>query len=259
MEHDREHREHGGFGGVAVRNRVDTVMGDGVTVAACAPGANGPECGSIPEISPEFKPATMRGGARAGAGRPRKPASVALVAPGAEGARWYVAAVDRMGVRAEAGQSWAEAWESAVQALGFEAVVPQYRTKDDVLAMAFPGYALVEFDRRDPAWRVIPHLGGVRRLIGPDAERPTPVAWMQAAWVMAQFGEHGQQRLPLERAPAVPLAVGAMVRVVAGLGVGWAGVVSASDGRSVWLRLAGRTVRVAQAAVAVCSPYAARA
>jgi transcription antitermination factor NusG len=249
MEHVMEHREHRANRGAAVQNRVDIGVGDGVTVAGCAPGANGPECGSIPEIRPEFKPATTRGGARAGAGRPQKPASVALLAPGAEGARWYVAAVDRLAVRSEPGQGWADALECAVRAAGFDAVVPQYRTADDVLVAVFPGYGLVEFDRRDPAWRAIPHLRGVRRLIGPDVERPTPVAAIQAAWVIGQFGDGGRQRLPLERVPAAPLPVGLMVRVVDGLGVGWAGVVVASDGRSCWLDVAKRRVRVAQAAL----------
>lgn len=233
---------------------VDTVTEDGVTVADCAPGGGAPECGSIPENTPLIKPATMRGGARAGAGR--KPASVALLAPGAAGPRWYVAAVDageawRAWGRVR-GIGWAEALEHVLGRMGFAAVVPQYLDVSGVLRAAFPGYALVEFDRRDPAWRQIPHLRGVRRLIGPDAERPVPVAAVQAAWVLGQFGPDGRQRAPVERAPLVPLPIGAAARVVDGIGLGWAGVVVASDGRSAVLDVDGRRVRVAQAAVAVC-------
>jgi transcription antitermination factor NusG len=252
MEHVMEHREHGANGGVAVQNRVDMGAGDGVTVRDGALGALHPECGSNSRGSAEFKFA--HGGARAGAGRKPKPVSVALLAPGLEGPRWYVAEVTR---GAEAAIAW------ALCEVGFVAVAPGYlahvpadpvrrRAAADVLRPAFPGYILVELDRRNAGWRAVCHQRGVRRLIGADAERPTPVTWQQAAWVLAQFGPDGVQRRPAVAAALVPLPVGVRVRVVEGLGEGQAGTVLASDGRAVVLEVGGRRVRVAQAAVAVC-------
>lgn len=249
MEHGREHREHGQNGGVDVLESVDTVRGDGVTVTVRASGARHPECGSIPGIGLEFKPATMRGGARVGAGRKPKPPSVAVMMPGQAGPRWYVARVDRRAVRCRGQESWADALERLIGEAGWSGVVPQYRTAADVLLPAFPGYLLIEFDKRDPAWRVIPHLQGVGRLIGPDAERPMAVVDVQAAWVLAQFGPEGVQRRPLQDMALAPLAAGVMVRVVGGLGLGWTGRVLESDGRSVVLEVDGRRVKMAQAGV----------
>lgn len=230
-----------------VRESLDAVTDNAVTVDASTPGARHPECGSISEdLSLIRQPNEER--RKPGRVWP-KPASVALLAPGQDGPRWYVAAVDRRAVRALSSETTAEALERAIREAGHSAVVPQYRTADDLLTWAFPGYMLVELDRRDPAWRSVPHLAGVRRLIGPDAERPMPIAAVQAAWVLGQFGPDGYQRRPLERAPALPLPVGASVQVVGGLGLGWRGEVVESDGRAVVVHVDGRRVRMAQAAV----------
>lgn len=243
-----------------VQKSVDMVPRDGVTVTARAPGAGHPECGSISTISPEFKPATNRGGARPGAGRPRKAGSVAA-AP--EGLRWYVAQLDRRTVRTRGGEPWADAIERVVAEAGYDGVVPQFwherrhpSTGQVIwqgLSLAFPGYMLVQFDRAGLGWRILPHLPGLRRLIGLDAERPLPVPASQAAWVIAQFGPDGVQRRVVEVVERAPLPVGASVRVVGGLGLGWSGRVLESDGRSVLVDVGGRRVRMAQAAVA-CAP-----
>lgn len=246
MEHAMEHREHAAAGDGAVRNRLDSGVAGGVTGRSGAPGARHPECGSHSPGSGEIK--FGHGGPRPGAGRPRKPASVALLAPGAAGLRWYVAAVER-----------GSDVERRLGDAGFACVVPRYRTAQDVLAEAFPGYAIVEFDLRgDQRWRIIPQIRGVRRLIGSHPERPLAVPPIQAAWVIGQFGPDGAQCRPMAPVVREPLAVGSLVRVSAGLGIGWAGVVEASDGRSVWLRVGGRTVRVAQAGVEVCDGAVAK-
>lgn len=259
MEHGLEHGNTWEMTQGGVMRIVDTVTETGVTVADCAPGGGAPECGSISETSHLIRPAneTRR---RPGRVWP-KPASVALLAPGGEGPRWYVAAVDageawRAWGRVR-GIGWAEALEHVLGRMGFAAVVPQYLDAGGVLRAAFPGYAMVEFDKRDPAWRQVPHVRGVRRLIGPDAERPVPVAAVQAAWVLGQFAAGGKQRQPVERVALVPLRIGMAARVVDGLGLGWSGTVVASDGRTVALDVAGRVVRVAQAAVEVCGDEAA--
>lgn len=256
MEHGMEHQEHREIPGATVRESVDTVIGDGVTVAARASGGNHPECGSIPTIKTKFKPATNgRGGSRPGAGRPRKVASVAMLADGQAGPRWYVAQVDRRAVPTLGLEPWHAALERMIEEAGCAAVVPLYRSTEDELLAAFPGYALVEADLRQPAWRRLSQVPGVRRLVGPT-DRPMPVADVQAAWVLSQFGPDGVQRRPAQCAPAAALPVGVAVRVVDGLGLGLVGTVQESDGRSVVIDVAGRRVRMAQAGVVVVGPSA---
>jgi hypothetical protein len=159
-----------------------------------------------------------------------------------------VAQVDRRAVPTLGRGPWHVALERLIEAAGCSAVVPMYRSALDDLVPAFPGYALVEFDVRLPAWRSLSQVRGVRGLIGP-VDRPMPVVDVQAAWVLAQFGPDGVQRRPLQEAAAVPLPVGLSVRVVGGLGLGWVGTVVSSDGRSVSIEVAGRLVRMAQAGV----------
>ena len=72
---------------------------------------------------------------------------------------------------------------------------------------------------------------------------------MQMAWVIAQFGEDGVQRVPAQA--AAPLPVGCRVRVLAGPIAGHEAEVVRSNGRTVAFRWAGRLVQMAQAAVAV--------
>ena len=169
-------------------------------------------------------------------------------------------------MRVQGDVAWHAALEEAIEALGFAAVVPLFyevrRNKAGKvvwqgLSQAFPGYALVEMDLRHGAWRQVPRVPGVRRLIGP-AEQPTPVMDVQAAFVLAQFGPDGVQRREVDASTVAPLPVGATVRVVGGLGLGWVGTVVASDGRSVSVDVGGKMVRMAQAGVAVCAPYVAR-
>ncbi len=230
-----------------MQEAVDKVTCDGVTVSPRAPGAQHPECGSISEIAGLIRqPNEVR--RRPGRVWPKAP-SVAVLSPGQAGPRWYVASVERRAARVRAGETVAEALERALGEGGWAGVVPRYRTSDDVLAWAFPGYMLVELDRRDPRWRSVPHVPGVRRLIGPDAERPMPVADVQAAWVLGQFGPDGYQRRPINSVAAPPLPLAARVKVIGGLGLGWHGEVVESDGLSVVILVGNRRVRMAQAAV----------
>jgi transcription antitermination factor NusG len=236
---------------MVVQESVDTVIGDGVTVTARAPGAWHPECESIPDSQRLIRPGNDE---RRGPGRRwPKPASVAVLADRQAGPRWHVAQVDRRAVVTLGLEPWHQTLERVIGEAGFDAVVPMYRSAEDVLVAAFPGYALVEFDVRDPAWRALPQVRGVRRLIGPT-DRPMAVADVQAAWVLGQFGPDGYQRRPMEAAAAAPLPRGVWVRVVLGLGLGWSGAVLESDGRSAVLDVQGRRVRVAQAALQVVGP-----
>lgn len=154
--------------------------------------------------------------------------------------------------------------EMALLDLGFQAVAPQFLDevpanparklpRREVMRVAYPGYVLVEFDQDDAGWRRIASRPGVRRVMGSGPERPSPLLAVHAAWVLGQFGPGGAQRVP--RGPALtaaPLALGTMVRVMAGPMDGMAGEVVASNGRAVTLMVAGRRVRTAQAAVDPC-------
>jgi hypothetical protein len=223
---------------------LDTVMENGVTVTASALGARHPECGSHSQDSALFKPATKRGGARPGSGPKPKPASV-VVNPGLGGLRWFGLVVEP---RREADVEW------RLRDQGFTAVAPQYRTRFDGLLAAYPGYVLAEFDRDDASWRPIVHTVGVKRALGGDPERPTPLPAVQVAWVLAQFGDDGVQRRPVETCRAAPLPTGATVQFVGGVMVGYRGVVAWSDGHEVRVLVDGRPVRTAQAAVTLAGP-----
>jgi len=168
---------------------------------------------------------------------------VAVVPPGQDGPRWYVACVDG---------AHEVRLQQVIREAGWSAVAPQYRDADGFLVVAYRGYILVEFDIRDDCWREIAHLRGVRSLLGGEVERPRPVAMTQAAWVLSQFGDDGVQRRTVDRATLAPLPVRAAVRVAEGLGLGWSGRVVCSDGRSVVLLVDGRRVKVAQGLVALC-------
>lgn len=232
---------------------VDTVMGDGVTVTARAPGAWHPECGSHPENPALIKPATKRGGVRPGAGRP--PRSV-RIAPGVDGPRAYCVEVHP---RRENGV------EAELLRLGFEALAPQFldmvpaqvarvRTMREVLRPAFPGYVVVKFDRADPGWRRIASVRGVWRIMGPGPEQPSPLLAVSVAWIVGQFGPDGAQRRSRLAGAVVaePLVVGAVVTISSGPMEGCDGVVLASDGRAVTLRLAGG-MKVRMAQVLICA------
>jgi transcription antitermination factor NusG len=226
---------------------------DGHSVSASAPGAWHPECGANSENPGAIKSATNWGGSRVGAGR--KPASVTIGS--VLGPRWYCVEVAPRAERLVAAE---------IEALGLPALAPEYlgsqRAREvlrgvvrivhrDVLLPAFPRYVFAEFDASGRGWRKIATRPGVKRLMGGDPERPQAVAPVQMAWVIGQFGEHGVQRLPSRASEA--LKVGAVVRVVAGPLDGHVATVLASNGRTVSIEWAGRPVKMAQAAVAVCA------
>lgn len=235
---------------------LDTALADRVTDAVRAPGARHPECGSHPDISTEIKPATKRGGVRPGAGRPCTAPAVAVLAPGWAGPRWFCVEVHR---RCE------DAVVEQLQDLGFEAIAPQSldsvpargkRPAQEILRPAFPGYVIVEFDRADAGWRRIASQPGVRRIMGSHPERPMALRDVQVAWIIGQFGFGGAQRVPVQQREAVPapLAEGVEVRVISGPLDGMHGRVMTSNGLAVVLALAGRRVRMAQAAVTLAGP-----
>jgi transcription antitermination factor NusG len=249
-------REHGHEGGMMGAESLDMRACDGVTVTAIAPGAGHPECGSIPDSQ-----GLIRGSndVRRGPGRRwHKPASVAVLAPGWAGPRWYMV---------ETHPRQEEAAVAAIQDAGFDAVWPQFRDvvpadarrkmpAREVMRAAFPGYVMAEFDQAaDATWRWIATRRGVRRIVGGHAERPTPIAMTEAAWVISQFGFGGVQRqAPVELPPVAPLAVGAPVVVTAGPYAGSQGSVIASTGRSVTLLVGGWRVTMARAAVEIAGP-----
>jgi hypothetical protein len=220
---------------------VDVVMETGVTVTASALGARHPECGSHSGDPPLIRPSNEA--AKRGR-RWAKPASV-VVNPGLGGLRWFGLVVEP---RREAEVEW------RLRGQGFTAVAPQYRTRFDGLLAAYPGYVLAEFDRDDAGWRPIVHTVGVKRALGGDPERPTPLPAVQVAWVLAQFGDNGVQRRPVETCRAAPLPTGATVQFVGGVMVGYRGVVTWSDGYEVRVLVDGRPVRTAQAAVTIAGP-----
>jgi transcription antitermination factor NusG len=118
------------------------------------------------------------GGARPGAGR--KP-SVRPVVPHADygadkaDAHWYVAECSGTG-------SWA--LENLIRS-GYDAWIPmvEVRRVDSVLASIWhvveeplwPGYVLVRFRKREDHWQPILRQPGVRCLLGPHADSPTPL------------------------------------------------------------------------------------
>jgi transcription antitermination factor NusG len=247
-----------GRSGGGKERMMDVDMTGGVVVTeggVTPPGAWHPECGAHSEISPLFKPATMRGGARPGSGPKRKPASVVV---SAAGPRWVCVEVAR---RAE-GQV-----VDTLLRMGFDAVVPMFMdvlpanparklARREVLRPAFPGYVMAEIDLADVAWRAIASQRGVVRLMGSSPERPSAIPAVKAAWLLSQYGVGGVQRRSVLACAdrMAPLAEGAEVVVSAGPYEGSRGVVLASDGRAVVLRIGGWRVRMAQSAVEVAGP-----
>lgn len=247
--------------------QLDSSATAGVTVSSCAPGASHPECVSIPENRRLIRPGND---VRQGPGRRwAAPASVALLPTGVDGPRWYVGEVEPKAVRRSATQAWDEVLEASVVRAGWRCVVPQFftelvdpktkRVRWAGLLPAFPGYALFEIDRRMRGWPAVIGIPGITRLIGPDPMRPTPVAPVQAAWVLGQFGPGGARRQVDDVPPSAPLPIGAQAKVMTGLWVGWAGLIAESDGRQVVLDVAGKRVRLPQVVVEVCAPHAASA
>lgn len=253
QEHGQEHGNTGQNVRPVGDESVDMAAGDGVTVAAFAPGAGHPECGAISETPFLIRIANEAREAKARRGRRwPKPASV-VVSLG--GPRWHCIEV---APRAE------HLAAAAIEALGLVALVPQYlgavRGRERVggvlkvvdrpaLLIAFPRYIFAEFDASGRGWRQIATRHGVKRLIGADPERPLAVPAVQMAWVIAQFGEDGVQRRPVK--PAAPIAAGCLVRVMAGPLDGHVARVVRSTGRTVVVEWAGRPVTMAQAAVQV--------
>jgi hypothetical protein len=258
MEHAMEHREHEANGGVAVQNRVDIGVGDSVTVAGCAPGANGPECGSLPGTKAaisKFGHGGARansGGRRANAGRRKAVNWAAVVPPRVEGGRWHV-------VEFAPGRELLVI--NQLQAFGFEVLMPLYRPaprpgpdgklQPSVLRPALGRYLLVRFDQAAPDWRRIPGMLGVLRLLSHDAERPMVVADAVVARLRERFGEDGSETQCRDRAPPAPLPAGSSVRVIAGLLAGHVGtgVVDWCSGGECRVLFAGRGVVMAQVAL----------
>lgn len=250
MEHQKEHGNTGKMAGRVGAESLDTVSGDGVTVTVMAPGARHPECGASSQIRPEFKMAS-HGGARVGAGRLRKPASVVV---SAAGPRWYCI---ETAARSE------DMVVALLDGMGFEAFAPKFldrvaarpeikRAAHDVLRPAFPGYVLVEFDAANMGWRRIATVRGVKRVMGGGPERPSAIPVTKAAWLIAQFGVGGvQRRSRLDMPAAAPIEAGRWVRVIVGPYDAICGRVLESDGRAVVLTIGGWRVRMAQAAVDV--------
>lgn len=210
--------------------------GSGVTLTAPleARGASG--CGSHSIEQAEIK---RRGGARPGAGRPRRAVASVAIGLGRDGLRWYC-------VEAESGRELAVA--GAIERQGWPAFVPRMLDRDGRLVLCWSRYLFAEFDWRGTGWRAIAHTRGVLRLLGPSPEAPEPVAAGEMAWLLAQFGPDGVQRLP----PVAPRAwpVGAAVRVAVGPMAGVQGVVRRCDGRRSVIDVGGRAVAAPAAVLA---------
>jgi len=254
MEHQLEHRNtdasmalDGHFGVDMTGDAV--VTSDGVT----PPGAWHPECGSHPEISPEIKIATKHGGPRPGAGRPRKVEWAAVQPVRVLGGRWHCVEFEPGCDLLVINQMHAARFE-----VFFPTFMPAARparpgqaAREVVPQAALGRYLFVRFDQSDPSWRAIPGMLGVARLFSLDAERPIVVPDAEVARLVRLFGEDGEAMRPA--GPPAPLAIGAAVRVVAGLLAGHVGIgiVEWSDGREVRVRFGGKPVTMAQVAVEV--------
>jgi len=225
-----------------------------------------PECGSHIGAAPIISkfdhggPRPNSGGRREGAGRkPIAAESPQAIAGRTRGIAWYCIETEPKAERAVVAQ---------IGAIGIVAMAPEYLGKKrvrevvrgvvkvvdrDVLMAAFPRYVFAQFDARDGGWRRIATLRHVKRLMGPEPERPMAVPEREMIWVIEQFGVDGAQRVPAK--PAAPISPGATVRVLAGPLAGYVAQVVQSNGRTVSIAWAGRHTTMAQAAVelmAVC-------
>lgn len=221
---------------------VDTASVAGVTVGSDAPGAVHPECGSHPAPGVEIKSATIWGGRRSGAGRPRKVAETET--PGAppkhKGQRWYCL------------QTAPRAELLAILHLtqrGFPTFLPLHQPGErQVLQPVFPGWLFVQFDQAAGLWGPIQHAPGVRALYA-----ATPLDAAFVAELIRLYGPGGAAVLPEKAQALEPLERGQMVRVADGHGMDLVGVVQWSDRNKVELlaEVMGGRVRIVKARRAV--------
>jgi transcription antitermination factor NusG len=176
-------------------------------------------------------PRANSGGARPGAGRPRK--RVETTAPIA-GTHWYCVCV-------EYGQDTRVAW--ALKAAGFHAWLmwhtipakPARRTEFRNMparpaynAPAMPGYLFVKFDASNSSWRRIASIRGVVRIMGTSPERPTPLYPEVMSILMDQCDDLGVMTPPRPVKRLGPVVVGAEV------GIGGEGPFSGLRGLCQW-------------------------
>jgi len=118
------------------------------------------------------------------------------------------------------------------------------RTAKVTEAPMFPGFLFVYLDLAAPGWRNAAHTPGVKRILGPHPERPTPIPERDIRW----FLERGYDR-PIVEDPRVllpPIEKDASVRILDGIWADHRGVCLWSDGRRAELALTlfGRTTKV---------------
>lgn len=248
------------------------------SVRAFAPGHGAPECGSIPETSPEISSSSSKrkgrggprpnsggarpnsggprpnsggkransggprpnsGGKRPGGGRKRKVVWAAVQPPQVEGGAWFA-------VRYEPGCDLLTI--NRLMALGVEVLALMHQPDPKRPAVpALPGYMFARLDMGSPNWRELPAvLRECRaRLLGEDGEHPRPIPDAQIERLRRSL-DGPDKAAKLER-----LAKGARVRVVGGLlgqDIG-EGVVEWANGREARVRFASGPLRIARPAL----------
>lgn len=87
-----------------------------------------------------------------------------------------------------------------------------WRGKTSRMEWLFPSYLIISFDIGDSHWRDIGHARGVKRILGGDPERPTPIPLGVIDELMVKFSTGAFNPPP---APG-PIQAGEMGRVISG-------------------------------------------
>jgi transcriptional antiterminator RfaH len=235
-------------------------------VSLSANDARGPlssltSCDSYFQIPPEFKFASGWGGARPGAGRPRK---AVRFHPPSDIFRWYVA-------RTYHGQTELAARELRLADYTifaptiFRPATPPRRGADghmrpgkpDRVEYLFVRYIFVSLNLADPDWHKVKTVEGVERIISSGHLSnnmigiPIAVPDQAIAWIREMLGPN--DCLDFRELRAKPIPAGTRLRLIDGPLPDRVGVCQMSDGARVQLlvNMLGREVRltVAQSAV----------
>jgi transcription elongation factor/antiterminator RfaH len=122
--------------------------------------------------------------------------------------------------------------QSHLERQGFPSFCPQFRKTrrharrvDEIVAPVFPGYVFAAFDRDRDNWTAINGTRGVRRLVGPCANRPQPMPTVAMEALLARCDGDRMARL------CPSLEQGRKVRVLTGPFADLLAEVHALDGR----------------------------
>lgn len=196
------------------------------------------------------------GGARPGAGRPRRIVSDVRHSntglPVLDVMRWYCVRTDfnaQLIADIEVRLAGFEVFNPSV----FRAAEPMRRdrygvvrpAKPDRIVPMFPRYFLTRFNIADPAWGQIEHLDGVDRLMTAPGGRPGAIADDKVAALLALV-ESNHCAYPENHLHMNPIDTGTILRLLSGGMEGQTGICEWSDGRRVKLLMSilGRPVSV---------------